>query len=65
MKEDKKGYWIYSIFAVIFGMALLGFMVYLLYDLILKLATTEITNGTLVQSFITLIITVFLIISLF
>lgn len=59
MKEEKKGYWIYSIFAIIFGMSLMGFIVYLFYDLIIKLTTTEITNETLVQSFITLIITVF------
>lgn len=59
MNEEKKGYWIYSIFAIIFGMSLMGFIVYLFYDLIIKLTTTEITNETLVQSFITLIITVF------
>ncbi len=59
MKEDKKGYWVYSVFAIIFGISLFGFIAYLLYDLILKLATTEITNETLIQSFITLIITIF------
>lgn len=59
MKEEQKGYWIYSIFAIILGMSLMGFIVYLFYDLIIKLTTTEITNETLVQSFITLIITVF------
>ena len=60
MKEDKKGYWVYSGFAIILGMTLFGVIAYLIYDLILKLATTQITNSTLVQSLITLIITIFL-----
>lgn len=60
MKETKKGYWIYSVIAIIFGMGLFAFFAYLLYDLIVKLATTEISNDTLIQSLITLIITVFI-----
>lgn len=60
MKETQKGYWIYSVIAIIFGMGLFAFFAYLLYDLIIKLATTEISNDTLIQSLITLIITVFI-----
>lgn len=60
MKEIQKGYWIYSVIAIIFGMGLFAFFAYLLYDLIVKLATTEISNDTLIQSLITLIITVFI-----
>lgn len=60
MKETQKGYWIYSVIAIIFGMGLFAFFAYLLYNLIVKLATTEISNDTLIQSLITLIITVFI-----
>lgn len=60
MKETQKGYWIYSVIAVIFGMGLFAFFAYLLYDLIIKLTTTDISNDTLIQSLITLIITVFI-----
>lgn len=60
MKETQKGYWIYSVIAIIFGMGLFAFFAYLLYDLIIKLTTTEISNDTLIQSLITLIITVFI-----
>ena len=60
MKETQKGYWIYSVIAIIFGIGLFAFFAYLLYDLIIKLATTEISNDTLIQSLITLIITVFI-----
>ncbi len=60
MKETQKGYWIYSVIAIIFGMGLFAFFAYLLYDLIIKLATTEISNDTLIQSLITIIITVFI-----
>ena len=60
MKETQKGYWIYSVIAIIFGMGLFAFFAYLLYDLIVKLTTTEISNDTLIQSLITLIITVFI-----
>lgn len=59
MKEDKRGYWVYSIFAVIFGMALIGVIVYFSYDLILKFITTPIANATLIQSIVTLIIPIF------
>ena len=48
------------VIAIIFGMGLFAFFAYLLYDLIVKLATTEISNDTLIQSLITLIITVFI-----
>lgn len=60
MKETQKGYWIYSVIAIIISIGLFAFLAYLLYDLIIKLATTEISNGTLIQSLITLIITVFI-----
>lgn len=60
MKETQKGYWIYSIIAIIFGIGLFAFFAYLVYNLIIKLATTEISNDTLIQSLITLIITVFI-----
>lgn len=55
----KKGYWIYSIFAIIFGMALFAFLGYLIYDLIIKLAEKDFSNNTVIQALITLIITVF------
>lgn len=57
---EKKGYWIYSIVAIIFGMALFGFFGYLLYDLILKLANEDFSNNTVIQALITLIVTVFI-----
>lgn len=60
MDENKKGYWIYSIVAVIIGMILIGFIVYLIYDLILKLAEKDFSNNTVIQALITLIITVFI-----
>lgn len=60
MKETQKGYWIYSIITIIFFIGLFAFVAYLLYDLVIKLATTQISNDTLIQSLITLIITVFI-----
>lgn len=60
MKETQKGYWIYSIITIIFFIGLFAFVAYLLYDLVMKLATTQISNDTLIQSLITLIITVFI-----
>ena len=43
MNENKKGYWIYSIVAIIIGMSLFAFLGYLIYDLILKLADKDLT----------------------
>ena len=60
MEVQKKGYWIYSIIAIIVGMALFAFIGYLIYDLIIKLADKDFSNNTLVQALITLIITVFI-----
>lgn len=60
MNENKRGYWIYSIVAVIFGMLLFAFLGYLIYDLILKLSVKDFSNNTVVQALITLIITVFI-----
>ena len=59
-ETEKRGYWIYSIIAIIFGITLLGFFGYLLYDLILKLAKEDFSNNTVIQALITLIITVFI-----
>ena len=60
MNENKRGYWIYSIVAVIFGMLLFALLGYLIYDLILKLSVKDFSNNTVVQALITLIITVFI-----
>lgn len=60
MEVQKKGYWIYSIIAIIVGMALFAFIGYLIYDLIIKLADKDFSNNTLIQALITLIITVFI-----
>lgn len=60
MNENKKGYWIYSIAAIIAGFALFGFLCYLIYDLIIKLSEKDFSNNTVVQAFISLIVTVFL-----
>lgn len=59
MHENIKGYYVYSTFVFVFGIGLFGFLGYLFYDLIIKLTTTQISNVTLLQSLITLIITVF------
>lgn len=59
-KESKKGYWIYSIIAIIIGMSLFAFFGYLIYDLILKLSDKDFSNNTVIQALITLIITVFI-----
>lgn len=56
----KKGYWIYSIFVVIFGLSLFAFLGYLLYDLVIKLSEKDFSNNTVIQALITLIITVFI-----
>lgn len=60
MNENKKGYWVYSIFTIGFFIALFGFLAYLIYDLIIKLAEKDFSNNTVVQALITLIITVFI-----
>ena len=60
MNEKKKGYYVYSCIAVFFGMALFAFFGWLIYDLILKLSKQDLSNNTVVQALITLIITVFI-----
>ncbi len=60
MNENKKGYYVYSCIAVVFGMSLFGFLGWLIYDLILKLSNQDFSNNTVVQALITLIITVFI-----
>ena len=60
MNDNKKGYYVYSCIAVIFGMALFAFLGWLIYDLILKLSNQDFSNNTVVQALITLIITVFI-----
>ncbi len=60
MKENKKGYYIYSIFAVIFGFGLIAYICYLFYDLVLKLSDKDFSENTVIQALITLIITVFI-----
>lgn len=60
MNKNNKGYWIYSIIAIIFGMSLFAFFAYLIYDLIIKLSEKDFSNNTVVQALITLVITVFL-----
>ena len=57
---EKKGYWIYSIIAIIIGFGLFAFWGYLIYDLIIKLSEKELSNNTVVQALITLVITVFI-----
>ena len=59
MKKNK-GYWIYSIVAIIFGIGLFALVAYLIYDLIIKLSEKDFSNNTVIQALITLIITVFL-----
>lgn len=60
MEIHKKGYWIYSIIAIIVGMSLFAFIGYLIYDLIIKLSDKDFSNNTVIQALITLIITVFI-----
>ena len=60
MNKNQKGYWIYSVVAVIFGMALLAFVAYLIYNTVIKLSERDFSNNTVVQALITLFITVFL-----
>lgn len=58
--NNKKGYWIYSIIAIIFGILLFAFLGYLIYDLVLKLSEKDFSNNTVVQALFSLVTTVFL-----
>lgn len=60
MNKNQKGYWIYSVVAVIFGMALFAFVAYLIYNTIIKLSERDFSNNTVVQALITLFVTVFI-----
>ena len=60
MNNKKKGYWIYSIIAVILGFSLFGWIGYLIYDLVIKLSEKDFSNNTVVQALITLVVTVFI-----
>ena len=60
MNNEKKGYWIYSIIAVILGFSLFGWIGYLIYDLVIKLSEKDFSNNTVVQALITLVVTVFI-----
>lgn len=60
MNIEKKGYWIYSVIAIIFGFGLFGWFGYLVYDLIIKLSEKDFSNNTVIQALITLIVTVFI-----
>ena len=60
MNNEKKGYWIYSIIAIIFGFSLFGWIGYLIYDLVIKLSEKDFSNNTVVQALITLVVTVFI-----
>lgn len=53
------GYYIYSTMAIIGFILLIAFVCYLVYDLLIKLTSQEISNATLVQAVITLLITIF------
>lgn len=57
---NHKGYYVYSIITVIVFVGLFGFIGYLIYDVVIKLATNQFSNLTLIQSILTLIATVFL-----
>lgn len=60
LESNNKGYYIYSIFAILGFLVLFGFVIYLVYDLLVKLSTNQFTNATVIQSIIALFITVFL-----
>lgn len=60
MNENKKGYWIYSVIAIVIGMSLFAFWGYLIYDLVLKLSEKDFSNNTVVQALFSLVTTVFL-----
>ena len=60
MNTEKKGYWFYSIIAIIVGFGLFGWFGYLIYDLIIKLSEKDFSNNTVIQALITLIVTVFI-----
>ncbi|WP_353892804.1 hypothetical protein PRVXH_002181 [Proteinivorax hydrogeniformans] len=55
-----KGYYIYSVFAVLGFLLLTGYVFYLVHDLLIKLSTDQFTNATAIQSVVALVITVFL-----
>ncbi len=58
-EKESKGYWIYSIFAITIGFGLFAFIIYLIYDLIIKLGTNTFDNMALMQSIITAVLTIF------
>ena len=62
MKDNvqQKGYWIYSCVVIIIFIALLAFVGWLIYDLIIKLSEKDFSNNTVVQALITLILTIFI-----
>lgn len=60
MHENKKGYYIYSTFVVLFFVFLFGFVSYLIYDLIIKLSAQDFSDNTLLQALFTLFATVFI-----
>lgn len=60
MNTEKKGYWIYSVIAIIFGFGLFGWFGYLIYDLIIKLSEKDFSSNTVIQALITLVVTVFI-----
>lgn len=59
-KEKNVGYWVYSTIAVLAGFGLLFLFGFMIYDLILKLATQDFSNNTVIQALITLVVTVFI-----
>lgn len=60
MNENKKGYWIYSTIVVIFSISFFAYALWLICYLIYKLSTAPITNGIILQSIVTLFMTVIL-----
>ena len=60
MDEYKKGYWVYSSIAIIVVLLLFAFWGYLIYDLVIRLSKQDFSNNTIIQSLVTLVITVFL-----
>lgn len=60
MDNTKKGYWVYSVVAVVCGFSLFGYLGYLIFDLVIKLSVQDFSNNTVIQALLTLIITVFI-----
>lgn len=58
--KGNKGYYIYSAIVVIAILTLFGLITYLIYDILIKLATNTFTNITAIQSIITILLTVYL-----